>query len=293
MLTKLAVKLILKIMETQIDLEISKNQISFDFDQLEMEEESSTLSLVNAKNLDWIAEEVLFVLVKAKHDDFIKNLPDFKLFGKSMLEWVKMAGNHCQTLVIDQQENMLEKLKSIQTDKKIMAVFYSDTPLLDKTLFNEILNYFAVKGYNALKLVRGEIFKIDYLKSLTEFVQSPSSKFSNVALEPVCNGKMLTYCHKELKKKIQNYHIKNGVVIFDESVCIDADAEIEKGVIIYGCSRIEGQSVVCSGTILRDAIIKDSIIGKNCVVENAYIEKSKISDDKRISAFEKIENMSI
>ena len=280
-------------METQIDLEIAKNQISFDFDHLEMEEESSTLSLVNAKNIDWVADEVLFVLVKAKHDDFIKNLPDFKLFGKSMLEWVMMAGNHCQTLVIDQQENMLEKLKCIQTDKKIMAVFYSDTPLLDKTLFNEILNYFAVKGYNALKLVRGEIFKVDYLKSLTEFAQSPNSKFSTLALEPVCNGKMLTYCYRELKRKIQNYHIKNGVVIVDDAACIDADAEIERGVIIYGDSRIKGQSVICSGTVLRDAIIKDSIIGKNCVVENSYVAKSKISDNKTISAFEKIENMSI
>ena len=47
---------------TEIDLEISKNQISIDFDSLE-DEESSTLSLISAKNLDWIKEEVLFVVV--------------------------------------------------------------------------------------------------------------------------------------------------------------------------------------------------------------------------------------
>ena len=280
-------------METQIDNEISKNQIAFDFEQIEMEEESSTLSLVSQKNIDWIAEEVLFVLVKAKHEQFIKNLPDFKLLGKSMLEWVLMAGNHCQTIVIEQEPNMLERLKTIQTDKKIMAVFYSDTPLLDKTLFNEILNYFAVKGYNALKLLRGEVFRVDYLKSLTEFAQSPNSKFSTLALEPVDNGKMLACCYRELKKKIQNYHVKNGVMIFDEAACIDADAEIEAGVAIYGNSRVEGQSVICSGTVLKDALIKDSIIGKNCLIENSYIEKSKISDGKTVCAYTKIENMSV
>ena len=132
-------------MNTQeIDIEISKNQISFDLDSLQEEEESSTLSVLSVKNLEWIAQEVLFVVVKAKHDDFIKNFNDFLLCGKSMIDWVKMAGNHCQTIVIEETENLIEQLKNIQTDKKVMAVFYSDTPLLDKSLFNEILNYFSI-----------------------------------------------------------------------------------------------------------------------------------------------------
>lgn len=282
-------------MNTQeIDIEISKNQISFDLDGLQEEEESSTLSVLSVKNLEWIAQEVLFVVVKANHDDFIKNFNDFLLCGKSMIDWVKMAGNHCQTIVIEETENLIEQLKNIQTDKKVMAVFYSDTPLLDKSLFNEILNYFSIKGYNALNLIRGCIFKIDYLKSIYDFVQAPCSKFNIHQLEPISSGKMLACVIKELRKKINSYHCKNGVILLEDNINIDADVEIDHGVIIYGNNSIEGQTVIFSGAILkRGNIIKDSIIGKNVILEASYIEKSKISDGKIISPFEKITNSSL
>ena len=277
---------------TEIDLEISKNQISIDFDSLE-DEESSTLSLISAKNLDWIKEEVLFVVVRTK-ESFIENLSDFNLLGKSCLEWVKMAGNHCQTIVTDEDENLLVRLKNIQTDKKIMAVFYSDTPLFDKMLFNEILSYFSSKGFNALKLSRGAIFRVDYLKALTEFVQAPSSKFNVIMLEKVDNSKKLARAYQILKEKILSFHRKNGVILMEDNISIDADVEIEAGAVIYGNNLVEGQTIISKGAILKSGnFVKDSIIGKNVVIEGAYIEKSKISDGKRILPFEKIVNESI
>lgn len=279
---------------TELDLEISKNQISIDFDALEEpEEESSTLSLVSAKNLDWIKDEVLFVVVRAK-DTFIENLSEFQLLGKSLIEWVKMAGNHCQTIVIDDDENLLLRLKNIQTDKKIMAVFYSDTPLLDKALFNEILSYFSSKGFNALKLLRGAIFRVDYLKALSEFVQAPSSKFNVAMLEKIDSNKKLARAYQILKEKILSFHRRNGVILMEDNISIDADVEIEAGAVIYGNNCIEGQTIISKGAILKSGnFVKDSIIGKNVVLEGAYIEKSKLSDGKRVLPFEKIVNESI
>lgn len=280
---------------TELDLEISKNQIAFDFDAMEesVEEESSTLSLVSAKNLDWIKDEVLFVVIKAKNE-FIENLAEFLLMGKTALEWVMLAGNHCQTMVIDEDQNLLARLKNIQTDKKIIAVFYSDTPLLDKALFNEILNYFSSKGFNALKLLRGAIFRVDYLKAISEFVQAPNSKFDVVALEKIDNAKKLVRANQILKEKILAFHRKNGVVLLEDNIYIDADVEIESGAIIYGNNSIEGQTIISKGAILKSGnIIKDSIIGKNAVIECAYIDKSKISDGKYILPFERIVNQSI
>ena len=279
---------------TELDLEISKNQISIDFDALEEpEEESSTLSLVSAKNLDWIKDEVLFVVVRAK-EQFIENLSEFQLLGKSLIEWVKMAGNHCQTIVIDDDENLLLRLKNIQTDKKIMAVFYSDTPLLDKALFNEILSYFSSKGFNALKLLRGAIFRVDYLKELSEFVQAPSSKFNVAMLEKIDSNKKLARAYQILKEKILSFHRRNGVILMEDNISIDADVEIEAGAVIYGNNCIEGQTIISKGAILKSGnFVKDSIIGKNVVLEGAYIEKSKISDGKRVVPFEKIVNESI
>lgn len=276
----------------EIDIEISKNQISFDLDDLE--EESLSFSVLNSKNLDWISQEVLFVVIKCEHEDFIKNFNNFSLCGKSLIDWVKLAGNHCQTVVLEESDNLIEQLKSIQTDKKIMAVFYSDTPLLDRTLFNEILNYFSVKGYNALNLIRGCVFKVEYLKSISEFVQAPCSKFNTKQLEPVNNLQMLSFALKQLRMKINAFHMRNGVMLLEDNINIDADVEIESGVVIYGNNSIEGQTVIFGGAVLkRGNIIKDSIIGKDVVTEASYIEKSKISDGKTIPPFEKIINSSI
>ena len=139
-------------METiELDLEIAENQIAIDFENLkdeDVQEESLVLpkSLIKPVNYDWIKNEVLFVVVKANRRDVCPSFSSLKLCGKTMTDWVLMASGGCQTMVINDCEDVVSKIRTIDTDKRIIALFYSDTPLLDKNGFYRIMDYFSSKS---------------------------------------------------------------------------------------------------------------------------------------------------
>ena len=279
----------------EIDVLVAENQIAFDFDALTEEqipEEESTIlpqSLIKPSNSQWISQEVLFVAVKTYHDQVVKDMPNLKLCGKKLIDWVLNAGSGCEKLVIEDGEDIIGKIKQISTDKPIIAVFYSDTPLLDKSTFNKFCNYFSSRNMNFLKLSRGFIVKTEYLKNLNSIAQG-ASDLDDKNLMVADSSKVLSYISGVLYNKIANYHIKNGVIIYGQNtVFIDADVEIEGGVIIYPNNIIEGESIIASDVVLESGnIIKDSIISSGAVIKNSYIENSKISQNREIQPFSKI-----
>lgn len=272
-------------METEeIDLMVAENQVAFDFDSLDKieEEESTSLpeTLIKSVNHDYIKDEVLFVVARVYNKDLVKDFPYLKICGKKMIDWVLMAGSECEQKIIDDSENIIEKVKTINTNKPIIAVFYSDTPLLDKITFNKIIDYFSSKGMNFLQLSRGFVAKTEYLKNMSELIQGTlSNSFDEKKLLQVDSAKMINYVSNLLYNKIINYHIRNGVIIYGQNtVFIDADTEIESGVVIYPNNVIEGISIIEKGAVLYSGnIIKDSIIGSDSVINRSYIEKSKIN----------------
>ena len=282
-------------METQeIDVQISKNQISIDFDALDQvqEEESSVLpsALVNAKNFEWVGEEVLFLLVRAKNNPFVK----VDICGKNMEEWVLLASSGCESKVIEESDNILSSIKAIQTNKRYIAVFYSDTPLVGKVLFQNIMDYFTRNGLNALTLPRGYVFRRDYLLSMNDYLAPCVHQFDEVAFTPISNARILKDVCKILQDRIKDYHIKNGVVLIGEkTISIDCDVEIESGTIIYGGNSLKGSTVVGKGVVLREGnYICNSIISDNCELISCYVSASKIEKGKKL-AFEKIENSNL
>lgn len=283
-------------METQeIDVQISKNQIAIDFDaldQVQTEEESAVLpsSLVNAKNFEWVGEEVLFLLVRAKNNPFAK----VDICGKNMEEWVLLASSGCESRVIEDGENVLSSIKAVQTNKRYIAVFYSDTPLVGKVLFQNIMDYFTRNGLNALTLPRGYVFRRDYLLSMNDYIAPCVHQFDEVAFTPISNARALAGAYKILQDKIRAYHVKNGVVLIGENtISIDCDVEIESGVVVYGGNSLKGSTVVGRGVVLREGnYICDSIISDGCELAGCFISASKIERGKRL-AFEKIENSNL
>ena len=273
------------------DVLVLENQISFDFDALNDQVEESAIlpnTFIKAKNYDWIKDEVLFVVVKAYHNDVVKDMPSLKLCGKSLLDWVSNAGSGCERKVIEDCENIIDRVRSISTDKRIIAVFYSDTPLLNKATFNGFCEYFSSRNMNFLQLSRGFLVKTDFLKSGLSIAQGAGLDDKNLMIAD--SAKTLAYMSNVLYSKILNYHIKNGVIIYGQNtVFIDADVEIESGTIIYPNNIIKGQTIIEGGVVLECGnIIKDSIIFSNAIVQNSYIENSKISQGKKIEPFSKI-----
>lgn len=276
-----------------IDLLVSENQIKIDFDSLTSaneEEESAIIpsSLIKAVNYDWIKDEVLFVVVKAYHS-FVKDLPSVELCGKRLLDWVLNAGSGCETRIIEDCEDIIGRVRNITTNKNIIAVFYSDTPLLDKGTFNKFCEYFSSHNMNFLRLSRGFIVKSEFLKNNFTLAQG-ASELDDKNLLVADSAKVLNLMSNSLYNRILNYHIKNGVIIYGQNtVFIDGDVEIEGGVIIYPNNVIKGQSIIGENAVIESGnVIKNSIISNDAVVRGSYIENSKISAGASIEPFSKI-----
>ena len=276
-----------------IDLLVSENQIKIDFDSLTSaneEEESAIIpsALIKAVNYDWIKDEVLFVVVKAYHS-FVKNLPNVELCGKRLLDWVLNAGSGCETRIIEDCEDIIGRVRNITTNKNIIAVFYSDTPLLDKGTFNKFCEYFSSHNMNFLRLSRGFIVKTEFLKNNFTLAQG-ASELDDKNLLVADSAKVLNLMSNSLYNRILNYHIKNGVIIYGQNtVFIDGDVEIEGGVIIYPNNVIKGQSIIGENAVIESGnVIKNSIISNDAVVRGSYIENSKISAGASIEPFSKI-----
>ena len=281
----------------EVDLMIAENQIAFDFDGNENVLEETTLfskPLLKPKNNDWIKEEVLFVGVKSDHFNISNDFSNMLLCGKKMIDWIMLAGRNCESMIVNDGEDLIERLIRLNTDKKIIAVFYSDTPLLDKLTFENICNYFSSHACNYLKLNRGFLVRSDFLKFSTQFVQG-NNFLQEKNLYVVENSKDLNFVANALYNKILNYHISNGVIIYGQNtVFIDGDVEIESGVIIYPNNIIGGQSIIDKGCVIESGnVIKNSILGQNCIVKSSFIENSKIADGVEIEPYSKILNEEI
>lgn len=281
----------------EIDLMIAENQIAFDLDGGENVLEETTLfskPLLKPKNNDWIKKEVLFVGVKCNHFNISSDFSNMLLCGKKMIDWIMLAGRNCESIIVNDGEDLIDRLIRLNTDKKIIAVFYSDTPLLDKVTFEHICNYFSSHACNYLKLNRGFLVRSDFLKFSTQFVQG-NNFLQEKNLYVVENSKDLNFVAGALYNKILNYHISNGVIIYGQNtVFIDGDVEIESGVIIEPNNIISGQSIIEKDCVIESGnIIKNSIIGQNCRLKSSYIENSKISNGTVVEPYSKIINEEI
>lgn len=236
------------------------------------EEESSILpkSIVSAKSYDWVEEETLAIILK-------RPLFSLNICGKSLIDWVALACGKMQKVVIDEvkEEDLLEILKPYAETKKYLLVLFSDTPLLEKSTIAQALDYFASKNLSAMILPRGYVFSSNYIKT-TDVIFSPVRKaFSPEQFLQVSSPNDISEVFEILSQRIREYHKANGVILMGEkSIYIDADVEIEAGVIIEpmnilkGSTMIEENCVLKSGNFIVDTLVKKgtTLFGEHLVM---------------------------
>jgi len=270
-------------METEVLIEKNENQISFDFLQTPEVE-----NVTSAQNFEWVAEETLVVLVRSKG----AISADFDLCGKKFVEWVSLATASCEQTIIEEpeEESLLEEINKISDGYRFVAVFYSDTPLLKRSTFLEIMDFFSKMKMNVLKLERGYIFKKDYLQVSKMILSSNVERFGEEDFVVVNNASMINYAFKVMNERILNYHKQNGVVLLGENtIFIDADVEIESGTVIYPNNIIKGESYIGQNVILESGnYILDTIVCEDAFVCQSYVEKSKIEKGKIVGPFARL-----
>lgn len=249
-------------------------------------------SIVSKESSDWINKETVVVIIK-NDGDKIKNLSSILLCGKPMVDWVKLATSGPVQKVINMVEpsQFLNTLKGLGVGKKYLAVFYSDTPLLERSTFCEIMDCFARNRYNIMELPRGYVFNVEYLLNLDVLFSPVKKSFNIKQFEQIDNPRSLSNASKILQTKILEYHKDNGVTLFGENtIFIDADVEIEEGSIIYPNNILKGQTFIGKNVVLESGnIIEDSIVKDEATIVSSYILKSKIGQKAYVGPFAKID----
>lgn len=264
------------------------NQIAFDLDNIpdEVDEEESSVlpeQAFSKQDFEWVAKDTLLVVVRNREGGKISRF-DTDICGRPMIDFVIMSGGGCETRVIDDNENIIEVLKNLKTDKPYMLVLYSDTPLMRKDVVYNIMDYFIKNRLNGMTLLRGYCFKVEFLKNIDVFTSAVLEKFDEQAFLRVQDGQSYVFANNVIQNRIIDFHIKNGVAIVDKNnVVIDADVEIESGVIVKRGNVLKGQTSIGKDCVLQENnFISNSIIGQNCELTDCCVCDSKIEDDKRL-----------
>ncbi|MDE6583272.1 MAG: hypothetical protein K2K31_01315, partial [Clostridia bacterium] len=240
-----------------------------------------------------VAEETLVVLVKAKGE--ISS--NFEILGKKMIDWVSLATSGCQQRIIEEptEEELLDKVRPLCDGFKFVAVLYSDTPLLKKSTFLDIMKYFSSHRMNVLKLSRGYVFKSEFLQNAKIMLSAAVEQFDEEDFALINTTQSVSYAFNVLKNRILKYHKEQGVIFFgEETIFIDADVEIEAGTVVYPNNVLKGESYIGKNVILESGnYIFDTIICDEAFVCQSYLEKSKVESGKTVGPFERLINQKI
>ena len=150
-------------------------------------------------------------------------------------------------------ESLSQKIHKVKNDNKQKEVYLTDTiPLLKKAYSYELKNDEELQGVN--------------------------------------DRKQLAKCEEILQKRIQEFHLMNGVTIINPASCtISEDAQIGLDVILEANSHIRGESKIASNCIIGpNTFIEDTFVDKNCKIINSTIFNSLIMEDINIGPYSHI-----
>lgn len=224
-----------------------------------------------------------------------QNFSEKEMFGVTGLNYIKNAVNVCDYKVVNfNNEDVIKVIKTNMGNKKFVAVVFSDTPLLTKQTFLEILDYFIYKDLCALKFNRGYVFECEYLRSVEKVYNPQVQNFNEEDFLKVNSSESFSKALNVLKNRILNYHFSNNVIIKSpETTFIDAEVNIEKNVIIEPFTVIKGKSIIKSKTVIENSTVFNAIIHENCKITNSNLNTCVIKPNCVIEDYSVIKNTTI
>ena len=106
-------------------------------------------------------------------------------------------------------------------------------------------------------------------------------------LQGVNNRIQLAKCEQILQKRIQDFHMMNGVTIINPASCtISEDAEIGIDVTLEANTHIRGESKISDNCIIGpNTFIENSFVDKNCNIINSTIFNSLLMKDINVGPY--------
>lgn len=236
-----------------------------------------------------------FIILYNPNLAFCPNKPicEMDVFGKTLREWVKSAsGGRFRTTEIKytNESNITDLIRPYLSNDKYTVVLYADTPLIRFSSIISLIEDMDARDQNVKKLKRGYIFNTNFIKTATTIYAPELPTQFDDEFYAVVDANSYKVVYSIIKQRIMAYHISNGVIIMNENtITIDAEVEIESGVVIHQNNAIFGNSFIKSGTtLLPNNTIKDSYVGRDCLLKGGYLENAKVQDGTVIEPFAKI-----
>ena len=210
------------------------------------------------------------------------------IMGKTSKSYVKESLSAYPTFETDEKNSLEETLSGFCENCDFIIALFADTPLVTNAIVLDSVEYATTKNLDFCHLPRGFIIKASALGKSFELMSEanflPAREFIRVF-----DFKTLCDVRENMKNRIIDFHLKNGVNILDrQSVYIESDVIIEQNVTICAGNTIKGNSVVQKGTTLcENNLIENSVIGEGSSLVCCNIKNAKIKNASKLK-FENI-----
>ena len=212
----------------------------------------------------------IFVLVLALEQYQNTTLLSQSICGRNMTQWVAAATTPFKSkrVIVSPEDDIISIFKNNLTSSTFTVITYEDMPLLTTQDILDAVDYCFHKNVPAVKLPRGWVFNTELVAQSETF---PITEFHAAKQENYMvafNNAQIAKIRQIMQERINEQHLKNGVVIIDPShTYIDADVQIEKDATIEPNAHLMGQTTIHSGTTILDGChITDAAIGKDCQI---------------------------
>lgn len=125
---------------------------------------------------------------------------------------------------------------------------------------------------------QGELYLTDIVEILTKKGYNVGAHIIEdpIEIHGINNRIQLSFCEKIMRKRINQYHMLNGVTMIDpENTYIESGVNIGSDTVIYPNTFIEGNTIIGENCIIRsNSRIINSKIGNEVVIESSLIEDS-------------------
>lgn len=233
-------------------------------------------TLVICGDTPLIKAETMAALIK-QHEEMNAKATVLTATTESPTGYGRVVRNH-EGLV----EKIVEHKDATETERKIKEINTGTYCFDNQALFQALKN---VSNEN----VQGEYYLpdvIEILKNQGEAVTAYQTDDFEETLG-VNDRVALSQAEGILKRRINEYHMRNGVSIIDPGTTyIDIDVTIGQDTVIYPGTMIKGNSTIGENcTIGPNSEIKDCEIGNETVIRQSVAHDSKIGSEVNIGPF--------
>lgn len=190
--------------------------------------------------------------------------------GRTMVEWVNQATApfKTKTITVSPDDDILTLFQNNKTEAPFTVITYVDMPLLTTQDILDAVDYCFHKNVPAVKLPRGWVFNTELVAASEKFPITEFKAANAANYQVAFNNLEVAKVRSIMQERINQQHIKNGVVIIDPAhTYIEADVELHEHVTIEPNSHLCGKTVIHSGSVILDGCrIDGAIIGQNTQV---------------------------